>query len=635
LGVGGGALGFGGGALGQLGNLGGQFGLQGGDQSLILIQLIREVVGNPKEWQQLRGYLRPAAGPGIFNPAGQPAAQDREEEDDRLPPEQLNSLGYYPPSRALVVKGTSRIHTNLGGGLLSGAGVGGRAGAALDQKRDGALVFDPRNKQKSDKGNDQKLAAAKERREDKDFKLKDQPPSKDDLVAMTRLDPKKIWQDALGKGITDPGLIIAVADFLADCKKFDHLAEFLKANLRHGIVARAWVYDALAIALESSHAAPEDIERARVSLIDLQPQDVNGYLQASKAMADIKQFDRALAYCRQAALLQPNVPYPYEEALLYAELAKDTQAMEWAAGNLLRKDWPVENDDLHVKAGRKLQDLAKDLQGKNKAEAERMVQAAGEQRQRDLILSLHWQGEADLDLEVKEPIGTLCSFRQRQTPGGGILIGDTLADTSRETYVAAKAFTGEYEVTLRRIWGRPLGGKATLEIIQHQGTPRETRRRETIVFDRQHTLTVALDDGRRTSAEYVPPAAKQRRENTVEQASSGSALNQLRALADPEFTGSESSGLRGGLASLGVRVPSKTVPRPIERTQSDGVLYQTKVPQVVANSGDVTAQATVSPDRSEIRVKLSPVFQSVNKTPSMPAVTNPLIPGALDSAENR
>ncbi len=50
LGVGGGVVGFGGQQLGQFGNLGGQFGLQGGNQSQILITLIRQVVGKPKDW---------------------------------------------------------------------------------------------------------------------------------------------------------------------------------------------------------------------------------------------------------------------------------------------------------------------------------------------------------------------------------------------------------------------------------------------------------------------------------------------------------------------------------------------------------------------------------------------------------
>ena len=70
------------------------------------------------------------------------------------------------------------------------------------------------------------------------------------------LDAKMIWQDALAKGVDDPGLIIACADFLAQQGKWDHAAEFLKADLRQGIVVRPWVYKSLAIALRESGGQP-------------------------------------------------------------------------------------------------------------------------------------------------------------------------------------------------------------------------------------------------------------------------------------------------------------------------------------------------------------------------------------------
>ena len=158
---------------------------------------------------------------------------------------------------------------------------------------------------------------------------------------LAKLDPTKIWQEALSKGVDNPGLIIACTDFLMQYGYGRHTVEFLKANLRLGIVVRPWVYESLALALEASNASPAEIERARVSVVDLQPQDAQGYVRASQAMADMKLYKNAVAYCRQASLLEPNLARPYEEALMYGELAKDSSAMEWAASNLLRRDWPV------------------------------------------------------------------------------------------------------------------------------------------------------------------------------------------------------------------------------------------------------------------------------------------------------
>src|SRR5439155_13420723 len=185
--------------------------------------------------------------------------------------------------------------------------------------------------------------------------------------------------------------------------KFDHLAEFLKANLRQGIVVRPWVYEALAQALRETNASPEEIERAVLSAADLEPLDAEGYLHASVALAENKHFDHALAFCRQAAALQPNIPQPYEAALDQAVIAKDTDAMEWAAGRLLLQDWPLNNQELHDKARVKLDSLAKSLSDAGRKEdAEHMLAAVNTRRQRDLVIKANWQGEADLDLSVKE-----------------------------------------------------------------------------------------------------------------------------------------------------------------------------------------------------------------------------------------
>src|SRR5207248_1619347 len=84
------------------------------------------------------------------------------------------------------------------------------------------------------------------------------------------------------KGVNDPGLIIAFADFLVQNEHWDHAAELLKANLREGIVARPWVYEALAVALKESKGSQVDIERAQVSAVDLEPQDAQGYPRAAR-----------------------------------------------------------------------------------------------------------------------------------------------------------------------------------------------------------------------------------------------------------------------------------------------------------------------------------------------------------------
>lgn len=125
-------------------------------------------------------------------------------------------MGNYTPAFALVVKGTSKIHTRAESPVKIGgpSGVPGFGGMGrLDKPGNPARPGDP---------------------------LVKKPDPK--------LDPKAIWQDALARGGAEPGIIIAVADHLAMNLEWLHAAEFLKANLRQGIVVKPWVYESLAIA---------------------------------------------------------------------------------------------------------------------------------------------------------------------------------------------------------------------------------------------------------------------------------------------------------------------------------------------------------------------------------------------------
>src|SRR5262249_50371826 len=149
-----------------------------------------------------------------------------------------------------------------------GAGPGfGREGLV---RIGGAKDNDP------DKKPDTKVAGDKDQNKDPNKAVAQQerkkPPKWD-------ADPRTIWEEALEKGVDDPGLIVACADYLVQAGRFDHAAEFLKANLRRGIVVRPWVYEALAVALMESKGSPEEIQRAELSEADLQPMDAQGFLR--------------------------------------------------------------------------------------------------------------------------------------------------------------------------------------------------------------------------------------------------------------------------------------------------------------------------------------------------------------------
>jgi hypothetical protein len=588
-----------GGLLGQFSNQSGQLGMLGGNTSFVLILLIRQVVGRPSDWAPLGGVnLIGQRGPGLPDPDPQGNLEG-------------NDLGYYPPAGALVVKAPSRIHTGVGG--LSGPHLPGGVGA-LERRRGDVIVFVPRN------------GGNRERQ-------RPEPGGNvgGDAASQPDLDPRRIWQDALARGVDDPGLIIAVAEYLAQHQKWDHVAEFLKANLRQGLVVRPWVYEALALALRESKAAPDEIERAEVSVVDLEPLDTQGLLRAAQAMKELKRYDHALTFCRQAALLEPNLPYVYADTLSCARETRDVGAMEWAAGNLLQRDWPFADQDLHARAQGEADALARILAGtKDGGDAVRLRSVVTAQRERDLVIRLTWQGDADLDLKVQEPCGSVCSTLQRRTVGGGVLLGDTLADPASETYVAAQALAGEYQITVEGIWGQPLGNRARLEVIQHQGTPRQSLKLVNLDLRAKdgNRLTIRLESGRRTDLASVPPLAAVARP-PVEEAKAGpdAVFNQLRALAHPSTTGMGLS-VRGGVVAAGALAGPRVAVQASERKSGDQVAYQTRVEPLVVNTAPLTAQAILSADRRSVRLSLTPFFDAVTRAQSQPVVPNPLLPGA-------
>ena len=183
-------------------------------------------------------------------------------------------------------------------------------------------------------------------------------------------DPKRRWNEAIDWTVTDPGLIVASAEFLMDMDEYASAAEVLKGGLRKGLATDAWAHESLAIALQMSQGSPAEIERAAVSAIDLDPTDAKAYLKAAKVEAELKNHDQAIAFCQRAAEFAPDQPMAYANALAYAEYATDvkTDAVVWAAHNLLRRDWNTgDGINYHAQTKARLEKLIAQVQGRRPA----------------------------------------------------------------------------------------------------------------------------------------------------------------------------------------------------------------------------------------------------------------------------
>jgi tetratricopeptide (TPR) repeat protein len=258
----------------------------------------------------------------------------------------LNSLGYYPPARALIIRGTSRYHPATssklkkadglmgvnnpapgGGQIVIGPGTGNDP--AGPKPKDGVAVNPPKEQQDPNANAVAMGVGAKPTLVDPKF---------DPQLLKPRLsgDPKRRWNEAINWTVSDPGLIVASAEFLMEMDEYSSAVEVIKGGLRKGLTTDAWAHESLAVALQMTQANPAEVERAALSAIDLDPTDSKAFLKAAKAEAELKNHDLAVAFSKRAAELAPDQPAAYANTLAYAEHATDvkTDAVVWAANNL-------------------------------------------------------------------------------------------------------------------------------------------------------------------------------------------------------------------------------------------------------------------------------------------------------------
>ncbi|OWK44485.1 hypothetical protein [Fimbriiglobus ruber] len=562
----------------QGGGLTGQFGIQGNDQSRFLITLVTSVVARG-EWdlRQIGGVQQQ-----IFS-----QTQVEDEQGGEITQKQLNSLGFYPPSRALIIRGSSRYHTTPSFKLRRNEQMGA-GGPGLE--RQGQFAG--------------KMNAAKE--------------NVAALLKKTGTDPQKVWNEAIGGPLTDPQYIVAAVDALFEAKEYAHATEAIKATLRKSRVNDWWVHDALAIALRAGQAAPAEVERAALSAVDLDPEDPTTFLKAARAESDLGHQAQAVAYCQRAAALEPNNPAVYANALAYTEKASDVRAdvVHWATANLLQRDWADDTVDYHAQAKKRVTAIAKTFAAAGrKDEADDLTRVVTGEKVRDLVVELLFQGQADLDLIVAEPTGAVCSATHRRTTSGGVLKSDILEQTDdnrSELYTAAQAFPGAYTVSVVKALGRPLGNRATVKVTRHQGTDRETVEIFSVDLAAPKPIVIQLDTGGRTELATIP--AEEYKPARIDTTLEPVAVGKPKTMLAGAGAGAEDVG--------GLPVARQTAVPLVSEVRENRALGS------APGMPGLRVEARVSADRKNVVMAAKPVFTGPAK--DMPMPTFGLIPGGTN-----
>ncbi len=386
---------------------------------------------------------------------------------------------------------------------------------------------------------------------------------------------------------------------LGKAGRFGRAADLIGAVIETGH-GETWMFEALAVALEADGKPRDEVERALLSLADfaLTPIDL---LQLANYLARFGSVDQAIRLCRQVVQLEPTNREAFALAMTLAARTDDAATLQWACVGVLQSEWPLDQKDVPDRAARlakaTIDRLVKEGEPSAAESFRRAIDAA---LVRDLVLDLSWTGDADIDLLVEEPPGTVCSLAAPRSTSGGVLFADAALtageSTQRERYVAAQAFPGTYQILVRRAWGTVAAGTITAELTLHRGTDREQKFRRHIPLGAQDSLfTIDLPDGRR----HEPLADAQVAQDVVvqQQVSRAILAQQLAGLVNPTAVESLSRS-RGG------------TPPGMPFFRGGAVGYQpviTTLPEGV----NLFARAVVSADRRYVRITSTPLFSGV------------------------
>ena len=198
--------------------------------------------------------------------------------------------------------------------------------------------------------------------------------------------------------------------------------------------------------------------------------------------------------------------------MMVARKLDDLPGLEWSTAGILGQAWLPEQAKMWDDAYRVAQAKLKTLRdNKRNEEADRFQAAIDQALVRDCIVRVQWTGDADIDVMVKEPGGTICSLRNQRTTGGGTLIGDLSSPDGKESieghtavYSCPQAINGEYQVLVRRVFGNVPTGHVKVIVDQHMFTPqaKQTVWDKIPVKDGESVVKFTLADGRRKESAH-------------------------------------------------------------------------------------------------------------------------------------
>ena len=417
-----------------------------------------------------------------------------------------------------------------------------------------------------------------------------------------------------GENRADEAAVRQTCRKLMHGRRFTQVIAMIHAALGHS-QAQPWMYEVLGLAMEANSAPRKEIERALMSAVDFS-ENAGDLMYVAQYMSRIGFDKRALSLFREVSDAFPSRPDPYLYGLSVAQRLDNTEAVQWATLGLLRQAWPRDQQAVEQKARRVATSLLERMRRDGQTtDADQFEAALKEATWRDCLVTVTWTGDADVDMSLEEPAGTICSLRNPRTTSGGVMVGDsysrgdasTSVDGYREVYVCPEGFSGTYRMLLRRIWGQVTAGKVTVDICTNYGSENEKHIRKQIPLGAKDAMVIFdVPDGRRNDqlAEHQV-ASVARNQIAVNNAILAQQLNTLTDSAAVQQLRYARSGMRS--AGGGNFIPN---PLGLPLGRRGGVGFR-PVLTTLPEGANMSATVVVSADRRYVRVTPNPLFSQI------------------------
>jgi hypothetical protein len=324
------------------------------------------------------------------------------------------------------------------------------------------------------------------------------------VKAGVHTDPSAFWMSYYKTHHNEsPGELHETVRLLGANRRMHEVQAALCGYLWNCPEKEAWMYRALAMAMKVNNGSPTDISTSLNYAADLaqHSHNPNDLVSVADTMLIMGQLDRVGALLDEAIAKIPHRNEPLKMSVNLAQRTKDPARMGEAIEKLLSLGWFGEDDYIRSESGRQADLLAKTLREDGRTqEAAGLMDRLKESQARDVYIHLSWDGYADFDLAIDEPLGVTAGYELPRTVFGGSMIKFGQGAYPDEIYVCPRGFDGDYKVHIRTIFvdeKKPVV-QLKLETIVHEGTPQEHKEVHRLRPDQLgQTFVVHLSGGRR------------------------------------------------------------------------------------------------------------------------------------------